>query len=94
MDLETDTNSVSFIRMAGVVDGIRELVGWGGVILAIQGREAAAKSTALIDGVISPLLDGMTMFSTIATRSRLDEDRIVIESTFQLESETASGQGK
>lgn len=94
MDLESDTNSVSFIRMAGVVDGIRELVGWGGVMLAIQGREAAAKSTALIDGVISPLLDGLTMFSTIATRSHLAEDRIVIESTFQLESETASGQGK
>ncbi len=94
MDLESDTNSVSFIRMAGVVDGIRELVGWGGVMLAIQGREAAAKSTALIDGVISPLLDGLTMFSTIATRSRLGEDRIVIESTFQLEPEAASGQGK
>ena len=94
LDLESGNNSVCFIRMAGLVDGIEELVGWGGIMMAIQNREAAAKSKALIDGVISPLLDGLRMISTIATRSRLGEDRIVIESTIQLEAEPASGQGR
>ena len=52
LDLESGNNSVCFIRMAGLVDGIEELVGWGGIMMAIQNREAAAKSKALIDGVI------------------------------------------
>jgi hypothetical protein len=84
MDLENGNNSVCFIRMLGLIDGIKELVGWGGTMLAIQNREAAEKSKRLIDGVIGPLLDGMTMFSSIGTSSRLTEDRIVVESTIEL----------
>ncbi len=94
MDLESGNNSVCFIRMAELVDGIQELAGWGGIMVAIQNREAAAKSKALIDGVINPLLDGLRMFSTIATRSRLAEDRVVIESAIQLEAKPSSGQGR
>lgn len=84
MDLENGNNSVCFIRMLGLVEGLKELVGWGGTMLAIQNREAAEKSKRLIDEVIAPLLDGMTMFSSIGTSSRLTEDRIVVESTIEL----------
>ncbi len=84
INLEEGNNSVSFIQMADLVGGIKELLGWSGTMLAIQNRETAAKSKILIEQLINPLLDGMTMFSTISTRSRLAKEQIVVESTMLL----------
>jgi len=84
INLEEGNNSVSYIRVADLLGGIKDLVGWGSVMLAMQDKEVAEKSRIIIEDIINPLLDGMTMFSTISTRSRLARDQIVVESVITL----------
>ncbi len=84
IDMKEGNNSVCFIQMADLIGDIKKLLGWTGTILALKDREASVKSKIVIDELVNPLLDGMTMFSTISTRSRLAKDQIVVESTMLL----------
>ena len=84
INLEEGNNSVSFIRMAELIGGIKEVLGWSGAMLAVQDRETAEKTRIIIAKLINPLLDGMTMVSTISTRSHLTREQIVVESTILL----------
>ncbi len=84
LDMKEGNNSVCFIRISDLISDIKNIIGWTGTILAVKDREAAAKSKIVIEELINPLLDGMTMFSTISTRSRLAKEQIVVESTMLL----------
>lgn len=72
-------NSVSFIRFSSFIQMTKELVNWGGMILGLQNRRVANRSKILIDQLINPILDGMTMFSTVHARSYTTDDKIVFE---------------
>ncbi len=72
-------NSMSFIRFDSFIQLTKELVNWGGILLGLQDRSVSYKSKLLIDQLINPLLDGMTMFSTVHARSYSTSDRVYFE---------------
>ena len=83
-EFEKPNNSVAYVKVSEVTGGIRELAGWAGAMLAIKDGELAAKSQILIDGLLNPLFDGISMISTIGTRTFLDQDRITMESIYEI----------
>jgi len=74
-------NSVSFVRFSSLLQMIKELASWGGVMLSMQDRETAQKSTVLLEQLVLPLLDGLAMYEVIGARSVIKDDAIILEST-------------
>ncbi len=79
--LTKENNSVSFVRFSSLLHVIKELARWGGTMLSMQDREAAQKSKVMIDQLIFPLLDGLAMYEVIGSRSHIQDDAIILEST-------------
>lgn len=77
---QTLNNSVCYIDQARLLLRLQEFVGWAGTMLAIQDRNAAEKSKALIDNFIDPLFWGMSMYEKSATRTYVKNGRVYIES--------------
>jgi len=94
MDLEHDSNSVRFIKVADIADGVTELVTWSGAILALQDRNLARRSQVVVEEVIKPLLDGMTTISSVATRTFFAKDRVTVESTIAVRSDQPAAAGR
>jgi len=61
------------------------MVSWGGTTLAIKDRELARKSKVLIDDLINPLLEGLSMYSIIGSRKYVEGSTIVFESYTHLD---------
>ena len=74
-------NSVSFVRFSSLLQMTKDLASWGGVMLSMQDRESALQSTVVLEQLILPLLDGMTMYEVIGARSVIRDDAIILEST-------------
>jgi hypothetical protein len=72
-------NSVCYVNQATLVTHLEDLFSWAGTMLAIQDRHAAEKSKKIIDEFISPLFLGMAMYEKSATRTYIEDDRIIIE---------------
>ncbi len=72
-----DNNSIAYIQVGAIVEIMKELVSWGGTMIAIQDRQVAHTSKILIDKLIHPLLDGLKMYSVIGVRSYIEEDKII-----------------
>jgi hypothetical protein len=83
-EFDKPNNSVTYIRVSEVISDIREIAGWAGAMLAMQDGELAAKSQVLTDALLNPLFDGISMISTIGTRTYTDADRIVMESIYTI----------
>ena len=79
--LSEANNSVSFVRFSSLLQMMKDLASWGGVMLSMQDRESALKSTVVLEQLILPLLDGMAMYDVIGARSVILDDSIVLEST-------------
>jgi len=79
MGLLQPSNLVMFVRSAGLIDGLKELVSWAGTIIAIRNEKAGARSKILVDQVIVPLLEGMKMYRAKAVRSYTAPGEVVIE---------------
>lgn len=79
--LTKENNSVSFVRFASLLHVVKELASWGGTMLSMQDREAAQKSKVMIEQLIFPLLDGLAMYEVIGSRSHIQDDAIILEST-------------
>lgn len=79
--LSSVNNSVSFVRFSSLLQMIKELASWGGVMLSMQDRESALKSTVVLEQLILPLLDGLAMYDVIGARSVIQGDAIILEST-------------
>ncbi|MBU4584765.1 MAG: hypothetical protein KKE63_06200, partial [Proteobacteria bacterium] len=74
-------NSVSFIRFSSLLHVVKELASWGGTMLSMQDREAAQRSKVMIEQLIFPLLDGLAMYEVIGSRSHIQDDALILEST-------------
>ena len=94
MDLEHGSNSVRYIKVADIADGITELVTWSGTILALQDRTLARRSQVVIEEVVKPLLNGMTTISSVATRTFFAQDRVTVESTIAVRSDQPAAAGR
>lgn len=80
-------NGLCFIQTKAFVDLLKEVISWGGTIIAIQDREAASQSKILIDKLIHPLLDGLSMYSSVGYRTYLEDEYINIETTTLIEND-------
>ncbi len=74
-------SSVVFLNFAEITVLLKELVSWGGTMIAIEDRDVARKSKLLIDSLINPLLDGLAMYSVVGMRKYVEGDKIIFEST-------------
>lgn len=77
-------NSVSFIRVSSLLTMMKELANWGGTMFSMQSPEAALKSKVAIEQLILPLLDGLAMYEVIGSRSVIEDDAIIMESSIVL----------
>lgn len=77
-------NSVNFIKFSALLEMMKELANWGGTMLAMQDPETAQQAKVLIDQLIHPLLDGLAMYELVGSRSVIEDDAIVLESSTTL----------
>lgn len=78
--ISDQNNSINYIDSRSLAALVKEIFSWIGTMIAIQDRAAAEQSKILIDHFINPLLDGLSMYSTIGMRSYTGENKIIIES--------------
>ncbi len=74
-------NSISYIEIASLVTMVKGVINWGSVILALQEPEVARQAKVISEQVILPLLDGLSAYEVVATRSEIKNDTILLEST-------------
>ena len=79
------SHSFTYVDFAQTADMLQEMVSWGGTMLAIKDRELARKSKVLIDDLINPLLEGLSMYSIIGSRKYLEGNTIILESITKLD---------
>ena len=84
-DIMKPSNSISYIELDKLTAMIKEMAAWGGTMIAIKDRELARKSKVLIDHLIDPLLDGLSMYQLIASRKYIENNAIHFESQTILE---------
>ena len=79
-ELLQPSNSITYIEFARFTEMIKEMASWGGTMIALKDRELADKSKVLIDELINPLLDGLSMYEVIASRKYIEDNVIIFES--------------
>lgn len=77
-------NSVCYIDQASLLNHLTDLFSWSSTLLAIQDRDAAERSKKLVKNLIEPLFYGMAMYKKVATRTVIDNDRIIIETKTEI----------
>ncbi|MBV5306657.1 MAG: hypothetical protein J0652_08205 [Desulfobulbaceae bacterium] len=82
--LTGSNNSVSYVKFSSLLKMIRELANWGGTILSMQDPETGRKSKVVFDQLIFPLLDGLGMYEAMGSRSVIQDDSLIMESTMIL----------
>lgn len=84
-ELLKPSNTVTFVEFSKVADTLKEMASWGGTMIAIKDRELARKSKILIDELVNPVLDGLSMYKVIASRKFIEDGIINFESQTILE---------
>ena len=79
-DILKPSHAITYLDVGQTTGMVKEMISWGGTMLAIQDRELARKSKVLIDELINPILDGLAMYSLIGSRKFIDGSDIVYES--------------
>lgn len=74
-------NSVSFVRFASLMKLLKDLASWSSTMYALQDPENAAKAQFLIKEVVLPLLDGLSRYDVIGSRSEIKGDAVILESS-------------
>ncbi len=72
-------NSTIFIQFPQFLDSTEELIKWAGEMLAIQNRQTAYTARKAIHGFVLPVLKGMHIYESAATRSFVNNGKLVIE---------------
>lgn len=84
-ELMQPSNFITYLDFAETITNVKQMVSWGATMAAIKDRETARRSKVLIDELIDPVLDGLSMYSVIGSRKYLEGDTIVFESTTLLD---------
>ena len=77
-------NSVSFVKFSALLQMMKELANWGGTMLAMQDPETANQAKVMIEQLVHPLLDGLAMYEVVGSRSVIQDDAIILESSTTL----------
>jgi hypothetical protein len=80
-ELKEKNNSAAYVHIARLADALKELATWAGGMASIQGPEAAREADVLVNKFILPLLDGLSMYTKLSSRSIINKDSIILEST-------------
>lgn len=81
-----DANNVlCYVQLQSFFRLMKEVVSWGGTVLAIQDREVAMKSKIVIDRLIHPLLDGMSMYKALGYRAGRTDNTMTVNAVIQIE---------
>jgi len=80
-ELEEKNNSAAYVHIALLADAFKNLATWASGMAIIQGPEAAREADIIVNKLILPLLDGVSMYSTLGSRSIINKDSIILEST-------------
>lgn len=84
-NLLEENNSVGYIRIGDLMHSAKGMVHWGRNMIAIQDQESVKRMEVLIDRLVNPLLDGLSMYSVLGMRSRSTPNQIIIESATVIE---------
>ncbi len=77
-------NSVAFVDIAGLAEVLKNLASWAGSMASLQGPEAERSANTVINQIVFPLLDGIGMYSTLGSRSIIEDNTIILESTISV----------
>ncbi len=81
MELEQKNNSAAYVHIALMADALKTLATWAGGIAVLQGPEKAQQINVVVEELLVPILDGIAMYTQMATRSEVQGDSIIVEST-------------
>jgi Protein of unknown function (DUF3352) len=74
-------NSVAYIRIGELIKTIKDLTNWGRALMAVRDQEGSRKFGIVMDRIVNPIFDGLSMYSDFGMRSRISPDMITVEST-------------
>jgi hypothetical protein len=80
-----ENNSVGYLRIGDMMHVVKGMVGWGRMMIAVQDQGNAKRTEIVIDRLVNPLLDSLSMYSDFGLRSRIASDQILVESTTVIE---------
>lgn len=80
-ELTQSNNSTAYVHIALMADAFKTLATWAGGMAVLQGPETAQKVNVVIEELVLPLLDGVAMYTQLATRTEVKEGSIVVESS-------------
>jgi len=78
--LSGKNNSTAYVHIALMADAFKSLATWAGGMAVLQGPEKARKVNIIIEELVLPLLDGVAMYTQLASRTEMKETSIVVES--------------
>lgn len=79
--LKRNNNSTTYMHIALMADAFETLATWAGGMAVLQGPDTAHKVKVVVDDLVLPLLDGVAMYTRLASRTEVMERRIVVESS-------------
>jgi len=80
-ELTRKNNSAAYIHIDRLADALKQIATWAGGMAVLQGPETAHKVDIVVKELVLPLLDGISMYKQLASRSEVLENSILIEST-------------
>ena len=80
-ELTQSNNSTAYVHIALMADAFKTLATWAGGMAVLQGPETAYKANVVVEELILPLLDGVAMYTQLATRTEVKDNSIVVESS-------------
>ncbi len=73
-------NSITYFNNVEVISILQDVIDFYGAMLAVKNREASLKLRVINEKMLSPLLEGATMYDSSATRSYFIPDGVILES--------------
>lgn len=73
-------NSITYLNNVELLKVVQRWLGLLGMTLAIEDRETAYKVHTVLNEIINPLLDGISMYEKSSTRSFFTPEKVVIDS--------------
>jgi hypothetical protein len=78
--LAAPNNMTAYVNYPLFLDGLQQIAAWGANILTMMDQERGGKAKALVDLVLTPVLDGMKMFAVGSSRLLAEPSELVLES--------------
>ncbi len=75
-----NNNSAAYVHVVLLANALKNMASWASSMAVLQGPETARKADVLVTQLLVPLLDGLSMYEKLASRSVMTKDSIILES--------------